>query len=67
MKKEYIIPQIKVFALMDEPLLQAASRVPVIEEDIDADAKENPFTGFEDGADALPDDWGVRDFGPWKE
>lgn len=63
MKKEYIIPQIKVFALMDEPLLQVVSR----KEDIDADAKENPFTGFEDGADALPDDWGVRDFGPWKE
>lgn len=63
MKKEYIIPQIKVFALMDEPLLQVVSR----KEDIDADAKNNPLTDFEDGAEALPDDWGVRDFGPWKE
>lgn len=63
MKKEYIIPQIKVFALMDEPLLQVVSRKEVI----DADAKKNPLTDFEDGAEALPDDWGVRDFGPWKE
>lgn len=63
MKKEYIIPKINVFALMDEPLLQVVS----LKEDIDGDAKENPFTDFENGADALPDDWGVRDFDPWND
>lgn len=63
MKKEYITPKINVFALMDEPLLQVVSRT----EEIDADAKQNPLTDFEEGADALPDDWGVRDFGPWTE